>query len=325
MSINRPPSQTCQTCGDSEEVRPDGLVAVMCKIAARGKPYTEDLVAIERAGVYSLVPDGRAQYPYDQRALVSKHRPSLPDQPCQVCGRPAPGDVFVCAGCMDVYHGHLAAIPEIIADLEVELTRQSRKTAGPGGRHHEQPIPFGVAASDLLHELRTTLATSCRALALMPEDLPDDTVPAMLAWLVRAETSIPLRGEGPDITAEVAGWVRRARRLCDTPAERRLVGYCPCSDPMIPLRATSHQEFTRCEACETAWRVTERQDQLNEDMRDQLVTVREIAGLLRIPESRVGNWVTRGRLVRQGTLGRCALHRFGDALALHEAAQAHAA
>ena len=51
MSINRPPSQTCQTCGDSEEVRPDGLVAVMCKIAARGRILTDDLVAIERAGI----------------------------------------------------------------------------------------------------------------------------------------------------------------------------------------------------------------------------------------------------------------------------------
>ncbi len=30
---------------------PDDLVAVMCKIAARGKVYTEDLVAIERAGI----------------------------------------------------------------------------------------------------------------------------------------------------------------------------------------------------------------------------------------------------------------------------------
>ena len=30
---------------------PDGLVAVMCKIAARGKILTEDLVAIERAGI----------------------------------------------------------------------------------------------------------------------------------------------------------------------------------------------------------------------------------------------------------------------------------
>ena len=47
----RRPSQTCQTCGDSEEVRPDGLVAVMCKIAARGKILTDDLVAIEPAGI----------------------------------------------------------------------------------------------------------------------------------------------------------------------------------------------------------------------------------------------------------------------------------
>ena len=39
---------------------------------------------------------------------MSKRHTSLPDQPCQVCGTPAPGDVFVCTGCMDRYHGDLA-------------------------------------------------------------------------------------------------------------------------------------------------------------------------------------------------------------------------
>jgi hypothetical protein len=223
---------------------------------------------------------------------------------------------------MDAYHGHLAAIPEIIDDLEVELTRQSRKTTGPGGRHHDQPIPFGVAASDLLHELRTTLVTSCRALALMPEDLPDDTVPAMLAWLVRAETSIPLRVEGPDVTAEVAGWVRRARRLCDTPAERKFIGRCHC---YAELYATDGQALVKCRDCNGEYHVDDVKavtaDMLADGLASKLGTISEICAALAVvgyarPRATVRSWVERGRLPRHGTTPAGHLYRYADAIDL---------
>lgn len=253
---------------------------------------------------------------------MSKRHTSLPDQPCQVCGTPAPGDVFVCTGCMDTYHGHLAAIPEIIDDLEVELTRQSRKTAGPGGQHHAQPIPFGVAASDLLHELRTTLVTSCRALALLPEDLPDDTVAAMLAWLVARETSIPLRVEGPDITAEVASWVRRARRLCDTPAERKFIGRCYCD---AELYATDDQTLVTCRECAGQWHVESIRRSTAAHIADaldaKLGTLSEIRAALAAlgtprPRETIRSWVARGRLPRHGSTPAGHLYRYADAIAL---------
>ena len=253
---------------------------------------------------------------------MSKRHTSLPDQPCQACGTPAPGDVFVCTGCMDAYHGHLAAIPEIIDDLEVELTRQSRKTAGPGGRHHDQPIPFGVAASDLLHELRTILTTSCRALALLPEDLPDDTVPAMLTWLVHAETSIPLRVEGPDVTAGVAAWIRRARRLCDTPAERKFIGRCHC---YAELYATDDQPLVTCRECEGEWHVESIRRSTAAHVADaldaKLGTLSEIRAALATlgtPRSRktLESWVTRGRLPKRGLADGGHLYSYADAISL---------
>lgn len=236
---------------------------------------------------------------------------------CTACRDNPVTDTFVCTPCADEYHGLLAEAPHIAAELAVEVAKLSRKGRQPSGhvKRTEQPLPYSPHASAALDRLRSELVSAVRIVALGDASAyPADTVPAMAEWLTRMEAAVMLRPEGGEIVTGLAAAIRRGRAIIDTPPERRFVGDCPCGDAedRSRLLAVVGREYVRCPRCGTTYRVAECIAQLEDAMRDRLVTPKEVEMVTsgRIKWARVRQWISRG-LIEQHPDNRV---RFGDAL-----------
>lgn len=251
---------------------------------------------------------------------------------CTACHLHPVHDTFVCQGCADDYHGNLAVAPMIAAELVVEVAKMSRKGRTPSGhvRRTEQPLIFDPQASAALDKLRGELVSAVRIVALDDQAaMPVDTVSAMCHWLTRMEQAVALRPEGGDIVTGLADAIGKGRRIIDIPPEKRFVGDCPCGSPTDPSRllAVVGSEYVTCRRCGTGYRVAECIGQLEDAMRDHLVTRPELERLLKVPPSTLHAWISRDqRLLSSGTdrEGK-PLYRYGDALNLNEIRKARSA
>lgn len=251
---------------------------------------------------------------------MSKRRPAKqqPATNCGVCTAPVHA-AYVCARCMDRYHGHLARVPDAAKELRIEHMRAATKGMALISKGTaETPMPWVEAASQALEQLRTALVTACRALVL-DQELPEDRIGAMCAWLAQREDSIPLRPEGPDIVAELDAAMARAMRVCDTPPERVLRGRCACGDE---LRSRPGAGVVTCRCG-----LTYRGDQLDETLQahivDHLAPWADLEGYghgaLRIPRGTLDSWRRRGKLRPVSrTINGEPLYRVGDMLNLDE-------
>ena len=254
---------------------------------------------------------------------MSRRRPKQHDEPqtCGVCGAMVTA-VFVCAGCMDRYHGHLARVPDVIADLRIEHARLAVKGGGVSGRGTaEPPLPYVPAASDAMTELWTALTTACRIIALGQADqMPDAGILPVCAWLAEREAAIPLRAEGPDIVAELDKAMGRALRVCDSPPEKVLRGKCFCGTELLSARGAA---VVSCRGCGHQWRGEQLDEALEAHIADRLTPWPELEGyghgVLRIPRGTLDSWRRRDKLrpVSRNLDGE-PLYRVGDMLNLDE-------
>ena len=252
---------------------------------------------------------------------MSKRRPKhhATEQPCGVCDRPVLA-AFVCRDCMDRYHGHLAAVPDLDAELRIEHTRRAVKGSGVSGRGAaEQPLAWVEAASRAMTELHDALVAACRVLAL-EQPLPVQHVTAVCAWLAEREGSIPLRPEGPTIVADLDAAMQQGWKVCDNPPEKALRGRCACGEE---LRSAPGAAVVRCPSCGHQWRGEEVDEATQAHIVEHLASWDELAGFayghLRVPRGTLDSWQRRGRLrpASSGMDGE-ALYRVGDLLNLDE-------
>ena len=254
---------------------------------------------------------------------MSKRRPAKqqPATHCGVCTAPVHA-AFVCARCMDRYHGHLAAVPDLDAELRIEHTRRAVKGSGVTGRGAaEQPLAWVESASRAMTELHNALVTACRVLAL-DQPLPVQHVTAVCAWLAEREGSIPLRPEGPDIVAELDAAMQRGWRVCDNPPERVLRGKCSCD---TELHAPRHAPVVTCPNpdCGHQWHGEAVDEATRAHIVDHLAPWDEVERYahkhLQVPRGTLDSWQRRGRIrpVSSGLDGE-ALYRVGDLLNLDE-------
>lgn len=249
---------------------------------------------------------------------------------CTACHDKPAHNAVICQSCADQLHADLHAIPDVVRDLNIEITGQARKalagimTSAPG---FEQPLPLNVAASDALDRIRFELSTACMSVAngqrdRLPADWPDrPRISQMVVWLLRYEASVGLREDGGDICRGISSALRRARAICDNPPERRYIGECTCTDARdepTRLYARMGEPVYQCRTCGTPWVVAERFAQLEEDLADYGLTQRELEQLLpTIPRTTLATWIDRGRLRAQGTSAEGEpAYRYGDVLAL---------
>lgn len=246
---------------------------------------------------------------------------------CTACHQRPTHESFLCDLCTDQLLTDLQAVPDMAADLEIEMARQSRRSSGPATAHtkgREQPLPVNLAAANVLHLLRAQLVDACLAVAIRRENLPADTIDAMTAWLIVNRYSLSQRDNAGDVARGLASVLARGRRMIDNPPEQRFIGVHPCGERLHAWRhppddkGRREERWVQCHGCGQRVGVEEAIAALEDRCRDQLLTLREIATLADVPLGTVRRWADRKRIVSAGLAEGVKTYRFGDALALRE-------
>ncbi len=135
-----------------------------------------------------------------------------------------PAGVRICFGCERRLAGWLRAIPDLLEDLEITITRQDHiGSSRVGGKSSETPLMFNERASkaktDLIFALRYWSAQMGRTWRrLTPEEYAH--------FLVTHMHAVRIYEDAGELYREVDRAVRKARQAIDRPAERVFAGPC---------------------------------------------------------------------------------------------------
>jgi LSD1 subclass zinc finger protein len=220
--------------------------------------------------------------------------------PCPSCGCSTP-DGTLCSEDTAALAAMLAAVPQLLEQLDVAICRQAKTTsggkAGKGTAHLKSPVNWGVAAvrDALLFEL-----------ALWGTDV--------LAIRKRPDAGRAVSGIGRAI--------KDSFRAIDRAQDRQYLGTCFAEEDQAVCHAElwakpgAHQ--VKCSQCETTHDVGERRQWLLDQAADMLCTAREasrylgVFGGVSITEARIRGYIHRGRVIyHAGTR-----FRLGDLLAV---------
>lgn len=255
--------------------------------------------------------------------------------PCPVphCDRPRPGDRQVCRACEADLQRALAAVPELAAELDTTLARQSG--SGPTGStagSRERPLPYDPRASEAVAVLRNTLVGWARILLHeYEEDPPGDAVTDLAPWLLKRLQRLAGHAAAEEAVDEICAAVRAAWRVVDRRPDRQFAGYCPGCSVALYVRPGAIQ--ARCRDCDAdPVDVREQWDGLAAQIDDQLFQAATMAAILGqlgrpVPAGTIRRWAWAGteeepvtpRLFARGhdRSGR-PLYRVSDVLALRE-------
>ncbi|WP_435109944.1 hypothetical protein [Nocardiopsis synnemataformans] len=175
-------------------------------------------------------------------------------------------DAWVCSTCTHRLTVALTDAPDLLAELDVDLTRQSRTGQRVGGRSVERPLPYDPAASLVRDALTSTLRTWCLVLAgdLLGQAPADSRLVAHLAaQLERVRHHVEGGAAVDEITAAVTA-ARDHLHRGDTPGSV-LAGLCPdCGNPVYAREgaATARCHEPECDGLVdvAAWRQRARSD-----------------------------------------------------------------
>ena len=227
----------------------------------------------------------------------------MPD--CAIDSRPVQ-DAQICPGCLDALKTELRAIPALVVDLEITLTRQARVGQRNGPRSAETPLAYHLAASVDLETLRDGLLMWAAAVANrrgIAVDAPAD--PASLAgWLLRWAGEVAQHPDAAELHGDVLAMTKAARRTIDLPPQRHFVGPCDECGEDLYCGPAAKVVTCRTEDCGASFDVVERRAWLLEAAVDQLRTAAElsrelpwIAGVT-IDRKLINQWAVRGRVTK---------------------------
>lgn len=248
----------------------------------------------------------------------------------QVCNSPncpnPPMNGFLCRNCGEQLRRDLSAVPWLVKDLHVTISRQDRIGDATGRCGGEKPLPLRLHAVEARRDLHATLAAWAQHLAGRFDGLARDTVWTevrlavyLLAHLDTANTD-PAAGQLAD---EIGYATHTAHRAIDKPAERLFVG--PCDDCALDLYVHPSRAEVECANpdCARIYDITTRRAWLLGKAEDQLLTAtalsRALPGLLQRPvtASFIRSLAYRGRLTQHPPLPdrpNDPTYRLGDLL-----------
>lgn len=269
---------------------------------------------------------------------------------CARCGKPMPDTGPIChRPCATELTEALTAAAGHAQDTEAVLARQTRYGAGQRGGSGE-PLPVDLTAS--AHYGAIALAVSGWATILVEEGY---TRP-IPRWRPAAGPLCPPRGHRcehascaairdhtqPSPLAHIAAWLAghtgdlrkhpaageaftdlhdacaQLARLVDRPADKVLVGMCPCGQV---LYANHGDGVTRCKSCRRQWDVADSRETLRNHLDGKLVTATEAARLAQYLDSSrtqkqiralIAAWIKRGQLWQRGLIRDEPTYRFGE-------------
>jgi len=252
---------------------------------------------------------------------------------CQVCSAPCGDAAYLCRAHTEDLALDLAAVPALLAELDITLTRQDRIAAERhGGRSADRPLPYNARAAAKASDLNTTLNAWALDVARLAEDERDRLVEhhysdtaAVAAWLGRNLHTLRLHVDAGQAHDEITNAVREARRAIDRPLERIFAG--PCSEPLDDgtecredLYAAPGKAHATCRGCGARHDMQERRDWMLSCIEDQVAYSGLLAGLVTnlgvpIGSSTIRRYAAAGRIkVISVDAKRRPLYRIGDVL-----------
>lgn len=211
---------------------------------------------------------------------------------CVICRREY-RDAHACRGCVDRILADLAAVPDLLDELDTTVSRQDRHARSPG-RSAETPLAYRWRPAQTRDTLRNLVGTWARDLADDRHiDLPrthGDAARLLRRW----PTWIAQHPAADELAAGLHSAVGAARRAIDQPADRRVfLGRCDLSDPDNPpcpaeVWAPRGRDTATCDECGADWSVRARQLWLAAQVQHETATAEVLAGFL----TRIGVEVT---------------------------------
>jgi hypothetical protein len=230
-------------------------------------------------------------------------------------------DAWVCSTCTHRLRVALTDAPDLLAELDIDLTRQSRTGTRIGGRTAERPLPYDPAASLVRDALTSTLRTWCLVLAgdLLGQAPADEDLVEHLADRIEA---VRHHIEGGTLVDEVCAAVTIARTHLHRDHDPTLLaGNCPTCGHTVYARhgaATARCHTPDCDGVVdvAAWRLRARQSLPTRTLpMAQLLRALAVLGH-DVPEGTVKSWIHRGHLQPTGTRDGRHVYRVADAIAL---------
>jgi hypothetical protein len=233
------------------------------------------------------------------------------------CGRPTRDTLALCNGCLWALECDLGDVAWLDEQLELVLSRLAVLGEHNGGRSAETPMPVHPGALEARSDLRVALVGWVRDMAEgTAESWPEDTMPAMAAWLLKRMDHVAVHPAAEDIHGEIVGAVRFAARVIDLPANRTTfpVGPCPELGCLGEIRAYIPAQPERparmeCSVCETRWEPHQwlragRRILARKGEAIGYVDVQVAAQSMGVVDRTIRRWVETGRLANHGTATR---------------------
>lgn len=248
---------------------------------------------------------------------------------CQLCDRPVNSGT-VCSHCTGTALRILEAVPGLVKELRVTLTRRSKRggvpavPAVPAARtSSEQPLPFDVGASNVLSTLDSILwRWTSYVSSITGVPWRQGSASRCAGFLSRPERLELLRQceGGGTFVADLLDWYAEATRVVDLPPERVYAG--PCDLCGNDLYAIPGAVTMRCDSigCDGTYDVSQRRAWLLGAVSDRLATTTEICTALTslstpVTPNVIRGLVYRGRIVAKGTDSHHhPLYRVGDVM-----------
>jgi hypothetical protein len=253
---------------------------------------------------------------------------------CQVCSAPAGDRLNLCITHTDDLLAGLGQVPDLVAELDVTITRQNRTTAGRNGsRSTTRPLAWNEHASIKASELWSTLSAWALDVSKRGEDERDpladvDTydTPGVSDWIRRNISTLRQHPEAGTAHEELIDAIRQARRAIDRPADEVAYGKClndedldePCQ---LYLYGPPGKDYVHCRGCGARHSTSARREWMLDHIRGMTGTAVEVSGFLKLAGVKVTvdavrGMAARGRILSVG-VGKNdrALYRCSDVIA----------
>lgn len=194
----------------------------------------------------------------------------------------------MCGACVARTELTIRDTPALLADLDVTITKQAKQAApGPGGGSDRMVL--NLAASEAGSELRAAWWVFASR-----QDAP--------AWEVLVGFHTMVRHpDTPDKVRRLNAAFQAADRARDSAPERRVIGTCPCGNPLATARTAGTIE---CRHCGERWDIAGTVEDRAARIREREVSPQEVerymwaAFRVRLPAETVRTWIKRGALAR---------------------------
>lgn len=253
---------------------------------------------------------------------------------CNVCAAPSGDRLNLCITHTDDLTAELRAVADLVAELDITITRQNRSTAArDGARSATTPLPWNEHASATRSNLWSTLNAWALDVSKLGEDERDRLVEVdqhdiagVAQWLVRNMPTLRQHPEAGQAHEELIDAIRQARRAIDRAPDEVAYGKClndenldePCQSYLYGVPG---KDYVNCRLCGARHGTAARREWMLEHVRGMTGTAVEVSGFLKLAGVKVTVDTVRGMAARSRILSvgvgknDRALYRCSDVIA----------